>query len=77
MPFRAAASSVSTTTDSGEFDHVDQHVFIEFDAEHRRGREHFGRVSADRVDATPHDIAQARRHRGTVEAGLGPVAEQL
>ena len=46
----------------GEADHVEEHVFVEVDAEHRRGGEHLCRVFTERVDAAPDDVAQAGRH---------------
>jgi len=61
----------------GQPHHVEQHVFVEVHSEHRCSREHLGRVLTDGVDPAPDDIAQARRHGVAVEAGFGPVPDEL
>ena len=43
-------------------DHVDEHVFGELDAEHRRRGQDARRIGTERVDPAPHDVAQARRY---------------
>ena len=43
-------------------DHVDEYVFGELDAEHRRRSQDARRIGAERADPAPHDVAQARRY---------------